>query len=88
MSKFAGLFDESAKKPAKTQARTPRPSKPAPKVEQRKGREPGKRSDPAFVQITAYLRKETLPDFKAKLAKAGLDMSDFFQAKADEYLNL
>jgi hypothetical protein len=82
VSKFAGLFDEPKPKPA-------RKVEPKPAVKQdgaKRARAMGKRSDPAFTQITAYLRKADLPDFKAKLEKAGRDMSDFFQEKMNEYL--
>ena len=84
--------DPTTTGPKAARKRAPRksPAKAAParKARGKKGRARGKRSDPAFTQITAYLRKSDLPDFKAKLAKAGLDMSGFFQEKVDEYLSI
>jgi hypothetical protein len=50
-------------------AASQRPSKKAPvKTKSKKrGRPPGKRSNPAFTQITAYVRTKTIQDVKVKL---------------------
>jgi len=37
----------------------------------RLGRPPGKRSDPGFEQVTAYIRKETHQAVKIELLKSG-----------------
>ena len=37
----------------------------------RRGRPPGKRSDPNYTQITAYVRTKTIDDVKVKLIKQG-----------------
>ncbi len=37
----------------------------------RRGRPPGKRSDPDFTQITAYVRTKTIEDVKIKLIRQG-----------------
>jgi hypothetical protein len=52
--------------PAKTHEK--HVAQPKPK---KRGRPPGKRSDPDFTQITAYLRTKTIEDVKIKLIKQG-----------------
>ena len=68
MSKFRGLIDaaKSRENPA---------SPPAPVVistkQQGRGRPRGKRSDPNFEQITAYIRKQTHQGVKIALLQEG-----------------
>jgi hypothetical protein len=52
--------------PARAKEKRTGPSKP-----KRRGRPTGKRSDPDFTQITAYLRTKTIEDVKIKLIKQG-----------------
>lgn len=61
MSRFKGILDVAKHRepePAAEPAPTPPPS-PAPPVEappaRRPGRPPGKRSDPGYVQVSAYI---------------------------------
>lgn len=54
-------------------------SSPAPTVlKVSRGRPKGKRSDPAFEQVTAYIRKDTYLQIKMALLQAGADR-DFSQ---------
>ena len=68
MSKFQGVID-AAKDRENTTA------KPAPLVMSTKrlgkGRPPGKRSDPDFEQVTAYIRKHTHQGVKIALLQEG-----------------
>lgn len=50
------------------------------------GRAGGKRSDPEYTAITAYVRRGTLADVKARLAREPeKDMSDIVQAAFERY---
>ena len=69
MSKFQGVIDAAksredtaAAKPASLAVSTKRLGK---------GRPPGKRSDPDFEQVTAYIRKHTHQGVKIALLKEG-----------------
>ena len=68
MSKFKGLIDaantreNTAAQPAPVVMPTKRPSR---------GRPRGKRSDPNFEQITAYIRKQTHQGVKIALLQEG-----------------
>lgn len=68
MSKFRGLMDAANSREKPT-------SQPAPVVVSRKrqggGRPRGKRSDPDFEQITAYIRKQTHQGVKIALLQEG-----------------
>ena len=70
-SKFAGVM-EQAKRRTATTAPSPAavrredvPQEVTPKA----GRPKGKRSDPGFEQVTAYIRKETLHAVRVELVK-------------------
>lgn len=71
-SKFQGLLD-AAGKGSKPKANKAAARKKAPAVAQPKqvGRPPGKRSDPDFEQITAYIRKDTHQQAKIALLEEG-----------------
>ena len=68
MSKFQGVID--AAKDRKDTA-----VKPAPLVmsikRRRRGKPPGKRSDPDFEQVTAYIRRHTHQGVKIALLQEG-----------------
>ena len=68
MSKFQGVIDAA-------KSREDTAAKPAPLVmstkRQGRGRPPGKRSDPDFEQITAYIRKQTHHGVKIALLQEG-----------------
>jgi hypothetical protein len=74
VSKFSGIF-EAAKdqSPAPRQKRTPKASARAAATvsSRRRGRPPGKRSDPDYEAITAYIRKDTHRDVKITLLQMG-----------------
>jgi hypothetical protein len=55
----------------------------------KKGRPPGKRSDPAFEQVTAYVRRDTYRAIKIKLLQEGDDreFSELVESLLVEYLN-
>ena len=68
MSKFQGVIDAA-------KGREDTAAKPAPLVTSTKrrgrGRPPGKRSDPNFEQVTAYIRKLTHQGVKIALLQEG-----------------
>ncbi len=70
MSKFTGVLEAARGREVEEQA--PRPLSVA------RGRPRGKRSDPAFEQVTAYVRKETYLQTKMALLQEGNDR-DFSQ---------
>jgi hypothetical protein len=47
---------------------------------QRRGRPPGKRSDPDFEQTTVYLRKSTTEDVKRALIGSKQDVSELVES--------
>ena len=65
MTKFRSLLEA-----AKTQQLSEDMDSPK-RLESRRGRPPGKRSDPDFEQITAYIRKDTHCAVKIALLKNG-----------------
>ena len=51
------------------------------------GRPPGKRSDPEFEQVTAYIRKETHQAVKIELLKSGRQkFSELVEALLQQWL--
>ena len=64
-SKFKGIFDRS-EPPEPVVAPEPMPS-PAPIVPPKRGRPPGKRSNPTFVQVTAYVPDDLHHNIKMAL---------------------
>ena len=69
MSKFDGIF-EAAKGKEKPKKR-PRAAKASAPPARRRGRPAGKRSDPDYEAITAYIRRDTHRDVKIALLQAG-----------------
>lgn len=71
MSKFSGLLSEE--KPKRTPAKKAQPAPARPRHVERRGRPAGaaggKRSNPEYVAITAYLRKQTRLDVVSRLAR-------------------
>ena len=57
---------------------------PAELMEKRRGRPKGKRSDPEFDQVTAYIRKDTYR--KVKIALLGLQEPQEFSELLEELL--
>lgn len=72
----------------KALAKTPEKPLAQPKSK-RRGRPPGKRSDPDFTQITAYVRTKTLEDVKIKLIKQGSnqDVSELIEELLSVWLS-
>ncbi|HEY9684305.1 MAG TPA: hypothetical protein V6C86_22185 [Oculatellaceae cyanobacterium] len=79
MSKFASVL-KAAKDEAVAEIE-PRPTLVMPS----KGRPKGKRSDPTFEQVTAYIRKDTYKQTKLALLQANAE-KDFSQL-VEELLN-
>ena len=73
MSKFAGVL-----KAAKSDERVVETEVRPVALTTSRGRPKGKRSDPAFEQVTAYIRKETYRQTKLALLNAN-DSRDFSQ---------
>ena len=73
-SKFTAIVDAAGAgkgqdKPARKTKRVKTPA--APVEPKRRGRPPGKRSDPDFEQITAYIRRDTHHSVKVALLQEG-----------------
>ena len=69
-SKFKGLLD-AARERTPDDGPAAAPSADAPAAPRPLGRPRGKRSDPEYEQITAYVRKETYRALKIKLLTSG-----------------
>lgn len=72
MSKFSGVLQAARGQEAAI------PPQEAPVLTVSRGRPKGKRSDPAFEQVTAYIRKETYLQTKMALLQEDTDR-DFSQ---------
>ena len=66
MSKFRGLIDAANSRESTAPAPVAMPTKP-----RGRGRPRGKRSDPDFDQVTAYIRKHTHQGAKIALLQEG-----------------
>ena len=78
MSKFDKIFGDT--KPAKGKAQKG--------IETRRGRPSGKRSNPEYEQVTAYIRSETYAQTKIALLKEGKrrDFSGLVEELLGEWL--
>lgn len=76
MSKFAGVLRAAKGDEIQTEESGPK------LITASRGRPKGKRSDPAFEQVTAYVRKETYRSTKMALLQAD-DNRDFSQLVED-----
>lgn len=72
-SKFKGILERAKERESTAPAEEAPPPSPAPK---KRGRPSGKRSDAEYVQVTAYIHKDTHRDVKIELLKSG-DSKDF-----------
>lgn len=83
MSKFKGLFD--ATKGKQTEEDLEAPAQPSVKP---RGRPKGKRSNPDFEQVTAYIRKRTHQEVKIALLQEGEDreFSELVEELLDQWL--
>ncbi|MGB3691776.1 MAG: hypothetical protein WA999_03540 [Spirulinaceae cyanobacterium] len=75
MSKFKGIFDAAKDKE----------EKPSPK----KGRPKGKRSNPNYEQVSAYIKKQTYTKVKIALLEQGKeqDFSELVETLLNEWLS-
>lgn len=91
LSKFDSLLSGKSRKGASTKSGSKKAGV-APAFEPRRGRPSGfaggKRSDPEYTQITAYIRKDTHADVKIALLKDrdSRDMSDLVESLMMEWL--
>jgi len=72
-SKFQGLFDAAKKRQPEEPAQPEQKETEVVPSPQRRGRPKGKRSDPDFEQVTAYIRKQTHQAIKIALLQEGQD---------------
>lgn len=72
-SKFKGILERAKERESTPPAEEAPVPSPAPK---KRGRPSGKRSDAEYVQVTAYIHKDTHRDVKIELLKSG-DDKDF-----------
>ncbi len=83
MSKFSKIFEtreRTAKKNGKSDATRSGPGRPS-------GSAGGKRSDPDYTQITAYIRKDTRRAIKQELATSeDQDFSELIEELLGEWL--
>jgi hypothetical protein len=84
-SKFKGILDRAKERDPVMAAEEPPPPSPAPK---KRGRPSGKRSDEDYVQVTAYIHKDTHLDVKIALLKSGKgkDFSELVDDLLDDWL--
>lgn len=75
-SKFKAIFDQAKGREVEPPAEETPPPSPAPVPAKKRGRPSGKRSDGDYVQVTAYIHKDTHRDVKITLLKSG-DDKDF-----------
>jgi hypothetical protein len=79
-SKFKGVFERAKEREpesaAEVEAPPPSPALPTGGPAKKRGRPSGKRSDADYVQVTAYVHKDTHRDVKISLLKSG-DEKDF-----------
>lgn len=100
-SKFSSLLatrgeepEEEEKPASKGGAGKKRPPEapeapPEPAAGKKRGRPPGKRTDPAYEQVTAYLRRDTYAEVKIRLIREGRrqEFSDLLEELLTGWLN-
>ena len=89
-SKFSGIFNRDA--PAEPSAVVEQPLAPEPLATPpapRRGRPPGKRSDPGFAQVTAYVPEELHHNVKLALLqdRKGQEFSELVGDLLRDWLN-
>jgi hypothetical protein len=80
MSKFTSVLEAARGRDVQEE--------PAPIIRIARGRPKGKRSDPSFEQVTAYIRKDTYLKVKMSLLQEGgdRDFSDVVEELLSEFL--
>lgn len=86
MSKFKDIFKAAKEREAIEETTTP--TEPPTKQPKRKGRPKGKRSNPDYEQVTAYIKKETYRQIRIALLQQSdaKDFSELIEQLLDEYL--
>ena len=87
-SKFKGILDQAKDRKPEAVSEEPPPPSPAPTSPpslKKRGRPSGKRSDTGFVQVTAYIQKNTHRDVKIALLKSNAEQD--FSELIDDLLS-
>lgn len=84
-SKFQGLFDAAKARQAEESVEPEQKEIEVVPPPQRRGRPKGKRSNPDFEQVTAYVRKQTHQAVKIALLQEGQDQE--FSELVEELLS-
>ena len=82
MSKFKGLLDASRARGGDEPGEETSPQEPAKKDKEKTG----KTSNPDFVQISAYIRKETKRQARTLLIDSEEDLSDVIEKLLAEWI--
>jgi hypothetical protein len=88
-SKFSRLIDVAkGREPEPEPTPPPAPPSPAPPLTPRKGRPPGKRSDPRFVQVTAYVPEALHRKVKIRLLQEakGQEFSELIEELLEDWI--
>ena len=87
MSKFNDIFKAAKEREHNEEPKTP-VEPPIAKQPKRKGRPKGKRSNPDYEQVTAYIKKETYRQIRIALLEQDntKDFSELVEQLLDEYL--
>lgn len=86
MSKFDGILSvKSATARQEPERELKTPQKPSPEPKKGKSRPAGKRSDPDYTQITAYIRKETHENVMRKIYKRQ-ELSELIEDLLDQWM--
>lgn len=82
----SSMFDKLAQRRQKKAAQ-PSKGDEAPETPKRQGRSKGKRSDPDYEQVGAYIPKELNKQVKRLLIDEDMDFSDLVAALLEEWVN-
>lgn len=86
-NRFSGLLDASRAKETGEVEETAAPLQPTPEPKELKNKEKaGKNSNPAYVQISAYIRKDTRLKAKQLLLGSEEDLSDVIEKLLSEWI--
>ena len=85
MTKYRDLLKAAGRQEPREQENRPQSGSQVKRV----GRPPGKRSDPGFEQVTAYIRKETHQAVKIELLKSGRqEFSELVEGLLQQWLKV
>ena len=85
MADPASMFDKLAQNRQKVKATPPAPE-PAPEPKRRQRKATGKRSDPNYIQVGAYIPKDLNKEVKRSLVDYEGDFSDLVTQLLEEWL--